>query len=296
VGAPFAGSALARSVAADAAPSIASTRLSDDILLISGAGGNVTVVAQPDGLLVVNGGLAEHSADLMRILDQEFRGRPIRVLFNTDWHRENTGLNETAGQRGARIVAHENTKLWLGADVFVKWQQRSYAPLPKHALPNETFYTTGKRVFGEQPVIYGYLGQAHTDGDAYVYLPRPNVLIAGDVVTVGAYPILDYTTGGWIGGIATATSTLLGVTNAETRIVPGTGIVQPRAHLQAERDMLATMRDRLVKLMKQGMGAAEMIAAAPTQDFDAMWGSPDLFMKNVYPGLWGHARELGGII
>jgi glyoxylase-like metal-dependent hydrolase (beta-lactamase superfamily II) len=280
----------------DGAEAIQSTRLADDVFLISGAGGNVTVVSRPDGLFLINGGLAERASSLLQLLDEEFPGRPIRILFNTDWHRENTGLNEIVGQRGAKILAHENTKLWLGADVFVKWQQRRYTPLPKHALPNETFYTNGTMVFGQQPIVYGYLGQAHTDGDAYVYLPERDILIAGDVVTVGSYPVLDDTTGGWIGGITTAASTLLNVAKAGTRVVPGAGPVQTRAHLQAERDMLAVVRDRVVKMMKQGMGPDEMIAAAPTKDFDAVWGSPDLFMKNVYPGLWGHARELGGII
>jgi hypothetical protein len=60
--------------------------------------------------------------------------------------------------------------------------------------------------------------------------------------------------------------------------------------------MLATLKDRLVKLMKQGMGPKEMIAAAPTKDFDEKWGNPDLFIELAYRGLWAHVRELGGIV
>jgi hypothetical protein len=49
--------------------------------------------------------------------------------------------------------------------------------------------------------------------------------------------------------------------------------------------------------MKQGFGASDIIAAAPTQEFDAQFGDPALFLKNMYPGLWAHARELGvGIV
>jgi hypothetical protein len=29
---------------------------------------------------------------------------------------------------------------------------------------------------------------------------------------------------------------------------------------------------------------------------DARWGDPAQFMASVYPGLWGHARELGRIV
>ena len=64
------------------------------------------------------------------------------------------------------------------------------------------------------------------------------MLVAGDVLSVGKYPIADYTTGGWLGGLVTATKTLLDLSNAETRIVPGTGPVQTRADLQAQHDML----------------------------------------------------------
>ena len=93
-----------------------------------------------------------------------------------------------------------------------------------------------------------------------------------------------------------ATKTLLKLANAETRIVPGTGPLQTRADLEAQSEMLATMKDRLVKLMRQGMGPKDMIAAAPTKEFDAKWGNPELFISNAYRGMWGHVRELGGIV
>ena len=150
--------------------------------------------------------------------------------------------------------------------------------------------------FGSQQIEYGYLGQAHTDGDIYVYFPGANILVAGDAMSVGKYPILDYTTGGWIGGLVDANKKLLSIGNAETRIMPGAGPMQTRADLQAHYDMLATMKDRLVKLMKQGMGPKDMIAAQPSKDFDEKWGNPELFISNAYRGMWGHVREIGGIV
>ena len=53
--------------------------------------------------------------------------------------------------------------------------------------------------FGKEEIQYGHLGQAHTDGDIYVFFPGPNILVTGDLFTVGSYPILDWSTGGWIG-------------------------------------------------------------------------------------------------
>ena len=282
--------------AVDAPSPVTATRLVPHVALLRGAGGNVIVVSQPEGLLLVNGGFLERESDLMAVVQREFPGQPVRVLFNTDWHPEHTGLNASLGRAGVRIVAHENTRLWLGTEIEVRWDNRTYKPLPPHARPSETFYTSGMMTFGSERIDYAHLGQAHTDGDIYVHLPNSKVLMAGDVVTAGTYPVLDYSTGGWIGGMVAATRSLLAIASADTQIVPGSGPVQTRAHLQAEHDMLSATRDRLVKMMKSGLSVDEMIAGAPTREFDAAWGNPERFIRNAYPGLSGHVRELGGVI
>jgi glyoxylase-like metal-dependent hydrolase (beta-lactamase superfamily II) len=120
--------------------------------------------------------------------------------------------------------------------------------------------------------------------------------MTGDVLTVGKYPIADYTSGGWLGGLLTATRTLLDLSNPDTRVIPGTGPVQTRADLQAQFDMLTTLRERFAKMMRQGMSANDMLAAGATKEFDAKWGDPKLFVPVSYRGLWLHVRELGGIV
>ena len=275
---------------------ITASKLSDNLVQITGAGGNVLVVVEPDGLLLVNGGLPEHSADLLKLAAGQSAGKPVEVLFNTDWHWENTGSNEMLQKAGAKIIAHENTKLWLGAEINVEWQKRIYKPRPPNALPNQTFYTSGKMTFGKEEIQFGYLGQAHTDGDIYVFLPAQNVLITGDVFNAGAYPIPDYCTNGWLGGLVNATKTLVGLTDAKTRVIPGNGPVQTRSDLEAQFEMCSTMKTRLAEMMKQGKGADEIIAAAPTAEFDKRWGNPAVFLSVVYRGLWSHVRELGGIV
>jgi glyoxylase-like metal-dependent hydrolase (beta-lactamase superfamily II) len=275
---------------------IASTKLTDNLTLVTGAGGNIVVLNTPEGLLLVNGGLAETATHLMKFLSDQFKGQPVKTVFNTDWHLEHTGSNEAFKKAGAKIMSHENTKLWIGADFYSDWDKHTYKPRPAEARPTDTFYVSGKMTFGNETIEYGYMPQAHTDGDVYVFFPTQNVLVAGDVLSVGTYPILDYVTGGWIGGLQNALKDLLKVAKDDTRIVPGTGPVQTRADLQAEADMANAMRDRLVKLMRQGMGPSDMIAAAPAKEFDAKWGNPELFIRNAYRGMWGHVRELGNIV
>jgi cyclase len=279
-----------------AAPSqgpLAVVSLAPGLSVVTGGGGNVTVFQSPEGVLLVDGGSPERSAEILKLIKARTGAAKIHTIFNTHWHWDQTGSNRTLGPAGTRIIAHENTKLWLGTEVFSKWQNRVYPPLPPNARPNHTFYTTGSLVFGGETIDYGYLPQAHTDGDLYVFFRNANVLVAGDVVAAGSYPIIDYSTNGWIGGMVDATKTLMGLADGKTQIVPGKGPIQTRAEVETEHDMLATLKLRLSKLLAQGMSVPDMLAAAPTREFDAHWGDPTLFISNAWPGLTQRARELG---
>ena len=295
---PAAGAALAlpRWVAAASkkdSTALTVSELTDKQFVISGGGGNVTVFNSPEGVLLVDGGSPERSADVLKLVKKKTGASKIHTLFNTHWHWDQTGSNETLGKAGTRIIAHENTRLWLTTDVNVKWQNRVFKPLPKQAQPNQTIYSNASLQFGGEQIDYGHLPQAHTDGDLYVFFKNANVLVASDVVSAGAYPVIDYCTNGWIGGLGSATQTLLGLSNDSTRIVAGLGPTLTRADLDAENAMLAAMKTRLAKLLAQGMSVQDMLAAAPTRDFDAKWGDPTLFISNAWPGLVQRARELG---
>ncbi len=278
------------------AEALSVSHLTEDLLLITGAGANVVALSLPEGVVLVDGGDAAHSPALLGAIRQATGGRPVVTAFNTHWHWPHTGSNEALRKAGVKIIAQENTRLWLTEPVIEEWEKRTYPARPK-ALPTDTFYKGVRNLsVGKATIEYGYLPQAHTDGDLYVYFRDANVLVAGDVVAVGQYPILDYSTGGWTLGMANATKQLLDLVNDQTRIVPGSGPVQTRADLAAEHDMLATLHEDLWQLMRKGMGAEDMIAAGATRKFDGQWGNSDLFINNAYRGLYGHVRELRGIV
>jgi glyoxylase-like metal-dependent hydrolase (beta-lactamase superfamily II) len=299
---PAAGVALAATRARGAGPAVAAaagsaslvvTPLTDTLTLITGCGGNVTLLRSPEGVLMVDGGASQHSAVLLKAVRDIAGTDRVHTLFNTHWHADQVGSNATLGAAGTRIIAHEYTRLWLTTDVESTWESRVYQPLPKIAQPNQTFYTTGSMEFGGEKIDYGHLGQAHTDGDIYVFFRKANVLVAGDVVTVGSYPIIDYCSNGWIGGVVTALNTLVELADGNTRVIPGLGVPQSREQVKAEHAMLNTIKTRLSKLMAQGMSAKEMIAAKPAQEFEAQWGDPTLLIRNSYHGMAHRAGELG---
>jgi glyoxylase-like metal-dependent hydrolase (beta-lactamase superfamily II) len=265
------------------------------LVVIGGAGANVVALSAADGLLLVDGGSASKSRELLDLL-AEHGGGPVRMLFNTSWRDEHTGSNETLGARGAKIAAHMNTKLWLGGDFDVDWEGRHYAPRPAAALPGMTFYDSGSLDFGGRRVEYRYLPRAHTDGDVAVFFPDANVLAAGALLAVGAYPVPDYATGGWIGGLEAATRALLDATDSSTKIVPAFGATCGRTELEAQLKLCTAVKERVADAYRHGLSFKEFVATNPTAEFDASRGDPSLFLKLVHKGAWAHMRELGGVI
>ena len=60
---------------------------------------------------------------------------------------------------------------------------------------------------------------AHRDGDVAVWLPSTNVLIIGDLLTNGSYPIIDESSCGSLRGMIEAIEQLLRLANADTVVV-----------------------------------------------------------------------------
>jgi cyclase len=276
---------------------LSSREIADQLFLIEGAGCNVVLADARRSPVLVDGGLAEFGEDLEAYVLNLTEGRPVRTLFNTHWHWDHTGFNDRCAAAGATIVAHENTKLWMGTDIDLKWASRFYPARPPGALPTRTFYVNGQlELEGGETIRYGHTPQAHTDGDMYVFFPRRNALIAGDLVSTGSYPVIDYVTGGWIGGLAEATKVLLSVCDSQTKIIPGAGPIEYRGDLDEQLHMLSVLKERLWLMIRKGMSVADLLQAGVTREFDDKWGDPALFVANAYPGMWGHYGELGGVI
>ena len=267
-------------------PRITVTKLTDRLAVLAGDGGNIAVLVADDGLMLIDSGLAMRATELVKTV-AELDGRKVGVLFNTHFHFDHVGANEALGKAGARIIAHENVKTRLGMRIVSEAFGRTFEPLPPEGIPRDTFATSGRMTFGRQRVEYTHIPLAHTDGDAYVFLPAVNVLHTGDLGWHGMYPVIDYSSGGWIGGMVAALDGLLKVGDGNTRVVPGHGPIGTRADLKAGRDMLAIVWERLAPMARQGRTVDEVVAAAPTKDLDPMWGAARAagFVRQAYSSL-----------
>lgn len=269
------------------APGPGVDRLADDLFILR-LPGQTNVVAQTgrEGVLLVDGVSAGAAGELLRAVQSLSGAGPVHTLFNTHWHPEQTGANEALARSGCTIIAHENTRLWLTTDVVWPWSGQRFTRLPKLAQPSKTFYTTGELPSG---VRYGYIPDAaHTDGDLYVHFPGPNVLAVGDAVSGAGWPVVDYVTGGWIGGMVGALQRLMTIADEETRIVPGRGPVLTYADLKVQLQMYATLYERLTGLLNKGRGPDEAVAARPTQEFDAHMGNGDEFVRRAFESMWAY--------
>lgn len=287
-----------QSLAADAerASELKVQQLTDRLLLVTGAGGNVVLYRGNDGVVLIDSGAKEHTEALLALIDEHSGKAPIQLLFNTHWHEDHTGGNEAIHARGARIFAHENTKLWLGAEFDVEWRQQSHMPRPKEALPDATFYTDGTQDIGGEIIQYGTFAQAHTDGDMYVYFPVSNVLVAGGLLSDKKYPITDIATGGWIGGLIPANAAMLAMADDNTLIVPERGPALKKHDLKAQHDMLSALYEKMKELARQGVSGHEMLNMKVTAEYDAQWGDPKEFVLETYRGMWAHTYDMGGFI
>jgi cyclase len=287
-GATLAAARITSSCAAEAAAPLAAQSLGPRLSLITGGGGNVLAFGSDEGALLIDGGARAQSAALLKLALKSVNAAKVGTLVNTHWHPDQTGSNEALGRQGARIIAHENTRLWLTRRITVDWSSTSFPAMAKIARPNSSFYTTETLDFGGEQISLGHLGQAHTDGDIHVYLPKANILVAGGVVSAAGWPVMDWQTGGWIGGLVGAHDRLLKIANDSTRIIPANGPVITRKDLQAQRAMYFEIYDRLVKQLIKGMGPDEAYATGPAREYEALWGDSRPFVLAAFRSLWGH--------
>ena len=271
-------------------------KLTSRLHLISGAGGNVVLYSGEDASTLIDTGSRGHANDLISLVSDLNDGKPVTTVFNTHWHGGHTGGNEVFKAEGARILAHENTRLWMTADFDIEWRGTSITPRPAAALPDETFYFSGQQELGNESIDYLHYVQAHTDGDLAMHFPDSNVLVTGGLLKVDTYPICDTATGGWIGGLIPANEAMLALCHDDTIIVPDQGPAVDKSALQKQHDMLVNLYELMKELARKGYSGQDMLDEGITKQYDTDHGDPTEFVLETYRGMWAHSRDMGGFI
>jgi glyoxylase-like metal-dependent hydrolase (beta-lactamase superfamily II) len=259
-----------------------------NVSAMQGSGGNIAVLTGKDGKLLVDSGIGVSRPRISAAL-ASLGPAPVTHLVNTHWHFDHADGNEWVHAAGADILAHENTKKRLSSAQRVEDWLFDFPAAPPGAIPSHVFTDTQSLNFDDSTLALKYYGPAHTDGDISVYFAEADVLHTGDTFWNGIYPFIDYSTGGSIDGAIRAAEANLTMARDTTIVIPGHGPIGNRTQLQAFRDMLVSIRDKVAGLKRQGHSLDEIVAAAPSAAFDDKWGGfvidPRFFTRLVYQGV-----------
>ena len=258
---------------------IKTTDLGDNMYMLEGQGGNITVAVAKDGIIMVDGQYAALH-DKIKSAISTISNQPIKYLINTHFHGDHVGGNEPFARDGATVVSEVNVKNRLAAGTTNGLTGVKTPPVSPAALPAKTYTGAFQIRLRGRVADLKHIENAHTDGDTYVWFKTANVLSTGDTFTNGRYPNIDFANGGNIKGMIAAADAYLKLTNAKSRIVPGHGPLADRAALTEYRAMLVTARDRMAKLVKDGKSEDDVVAAKPFADLDAKWAPTELASKN----------------
>ena len=263
---------------------IKTTQLAPDFWTLEGAGGRISVLAGPDGILLVDSQFAPLTdklvAEIRRVSD-----KPIRFLVDTHVHPDHVGGNANFARLGATIFAREELRDRLEHPVPAA-DGTPGKPAPPLALPVVTYDAPIAIHIDGEAVVLSPVPRAHTDGDTVISFPAHDILAVGDIFRSVGYPYVDLSNGGSLAGMLEGLAEIVDRAGPATRIIPGHGPIVDRNAVLAQRDLIITVRGRVVALVAQGKTLADVIAAKPTADFDARVPqgaqTADRFVKWVY--------------
>lgn len=271
---------------------IRTEQVTSGIYVLFGNGGNIGASVGPDGVFLIDDQYAILTPKVEEAL-AKLHPQPPRFVFNTHWHHDHTGGNENFAAKGAVIVAHDRVRARMSVDQFLSFLQRAVPASRPGALPVVTFSDQLSLHVNGDEIRGTWTPNAHTDGDVIYKFMKANVIHTGDLYFEGAYPYVDIDSGGSVNGLIAAIDRILGMSDHETRIIPGHGKVTGRAGLVEYRKMLAVTTGRIRELQRAGKTVDEVLAAKPNADYDEQWAwwfiTEERYMRMIYESV---QREL----
>lgn len=236
---------------------IETTKLSDNVYMLVGQGGNIGVSVGDDGVFIIDDQFEQLTPKILEAI-RTLSDKPLQFLVNTHYHGDHTGGNENMAKQGIKIIAHENVRKRL-----VDGEK------PKDALPIITFNDRVNVHMNGEDVNVHHVEHAHTDGDAMLFFSKSNVLHTGDTYFHKRYPYIDVKSGGSIDGYIKAVKKGLTLINDNTKIIPGHGPVSNKEEYQSFLTMLETLRKIVQAEIENGKTEDEVAAnAGITKEYD----------------------------
>ena len=196
---------------------IKATKVSGNVYMLQGSGGNIGVSVGTDGILIVDDQFAPLADKIKAALKSLGEGK-LKFILNTHWHGDHTGGNAVFGPE-APIVAQTNVRKRLQEGSTA----RKVEPAPKEALPVITFDQSVSVHFNGEEIRAIHFPHGHTDGDAVIFFMGSNVVHMGDDFFNGSFPFVDLDSGGDVDGYVRNVGEVLMKLPAGAKIIPGHG-------------------------------------------------------------------------
>jgi cyclase len=281
-----------------------------NVYMLVGAGGNITVQAGDDGVLLVDAGLAGTS-DKVDAAIRTISTKPIRYIIDTHVHADHVGGNAALAKLGNTIAggnvvgdigasAGNQATVLAAQEVLDRMSATNgtQPAAPQDAWPTETYTTPERKLyFNGEGLLMIHVPAAHTDGDTIVFFRRSDVISTGDIFVTTGYPIVDLARGGNIQGVIDGLNRVIDLSipadeqEGGTMIIPGHGRLCDVADVVFYQEMVTIIRDRVQDMVNKGMTLEQVKAAKPTLDYDPRYGkdtgfwTTDMFVEAVYKSL-----------
>jgi cyclase len=248
-------------------------KITDNLYMFKGGGGNTAVFVTDSGVVVVDTKLAGWGPAILEKI-KSITDKPVTTIINTHTHGDHTGSNE-AFPASVEIVAHENTKANMeNMDAF-KGEKAAF-------LPKKTFKDRLSLMQGKDQIDLYYFGPGHTNGDAWIVFTAAKVVHAGDLFSGKNLPLIDVKNGGTATGYPqTLARAADGLKNVDT-IITGHSTTLPFAALKE----YAAFNDEFLTWaqseMKAGKSADEAVAEfKPSPQFASYTVQPERLKSNI---------------
>ena len=242
-------------------------KVTDDIYMMTGAGGNIGVIKSAEGALVIDSQFGPLTGKIAQAV-LNVGGGAIKVFVNTHVHGDHTGGNDNLRKWGVTIVAHDKVR-----GRMVKGDAaRDVAPRDKDAWLIITFPDRMNIHWGDEDLELYHFNTGHTDGDVIVKFKNANVFHLGDMYVQYGYPFIDVNNGGSINGFISFLDKVLPLMDDDSKIIPGHGNLTTKKEVQGFRDRLVEIRDAVAAALKKGIKVEDIANLPIASRYDAEWG------------------------
>lgn len=244
------------------------TKVSGNVYMLEGAGGNIGASVGEDGIVVVDDQYAP-MADKIKAALRGITDKPVRFVINTHYHGDHTGGNAIF-QQTVPIIAQDNVRKRLqegGTAGNLGGVHVEAKPQPKEALPIITFDHDVTVHLNGEDIRALHFPSGHTDGDSVIFFPKSNVVHMGDDFVTYGFPFVDLSGGGSVEGMIAALEQIVQELPPDVKVIPGHG---PLSNLDDVRRFTAMLKDTKA-VVDKGIKQGKSLDQLRQEDLLAPW-------------------------